>query len=98
MQYNPIKAGSKIKVMVPDYCEITINRPDGSVDIVRNPAGRREINPNFFNTIKAATKKAGRGDIVSYKNYQKESFYTVTASDEAEDSSAQIERIMRGGE
>ena len=98
MQYNPIKAGQQIKVMVSDGCEISITRPDGTVDVVVNPAGIREMNKILFAKIKAATKAAGRGDVTSFINKKKPAVYTVTAEDAAVDSSAQIEKIMKAGE
>ena len=98
MQYNPIKAGSQIKVMVSDGCEITINRPNGTVETMANPGGVREMNQIIFAKMAKATKAAGRGDVVSYRNLQKEAFYKVTSADAATDSSAQIDRILKAGE
>lgn len=96
--YNPIKAGQQIKVLVSDGCEISITRPDGTVDVVSNPAGIREMNKILFAKIKAATKAAGRGDVTSFVNKTKPATYTVSASDAAVDSTAQVERIMQAGE
>ena len=92
--YNPIKAGQKIKVQVQNGCEIVINRPDGTVDVVANPGGFRELNPVIFARIKAAAKTVGRGDVVSYKNHKKDAVYVVTAADAATDSTAQINKLM----
>jgi hypothetical protein len=96
--YNPIKAGQQIHVMVQDGCAITINRPDGAVDVVKNPAGIHEMNPVLFARIRKATKAAGRGDVVKFENFKKPATYTVTDADAATDSSAQIERILKAGE
>lgn len=98
MQYNPIKAGSQIKVMVSDSCEITINRPNGTVETMVNPGGVREMNQILFARMAKATKSAGRGEVVSFRNLKKEAFYTVTAANAATDSSAQIDRILNAGE
>lgn len=94
-QYNPVKAGQKITVKVSDGCEVVIRRPNGELETVQNPAGCREMNPALFARMKAATKAAGRGELVSYKNKQKDAEYTVTAADAAVDSTAQIERLMK---
>lgn len=98
MEYNPIQAGQKIKIMVSDGCEISVTRPDGTVDVVSNPAGIREMNETLFAKIKAATKAAGRGDVTSFVNKTKPAVYTVTAGDSATDSSTQIAKIMKAGE
>lgn len=98
MKYNPIKAGQQIKGMVSDGCEISITRPDGTVDVVSNPGGTREMNEILFARIQKATKAAGRGDVTHFVNKTKAAVYTVTAEDAAIDSSAQIERIMKAGE
>jgi hypothetical protein len=98
MKYNPIKAGQKINVTIPDGCEISITRPNGDVEIVSNPCGYHELNKVLFAKIKAATKAAGRGDVTSFVNKTKTAVYEVTAADAAEDSSAQIEKIMKAGE
>ena len=92
--YNPIKVGQEIKVQVQNGCEIVIHRPDGSVDVVANPAGTNELNPALFARIKAATKAAGRGDVVSYKNHKKDAVYVVTAADAATDSTSKIIKLM----
>ena len=98
MKYNPIQAGQQIKVMTSDGCEISVTRPDGTVEVVCNPAGIREMNKILFAKIKAATKAAGRGDVTSFVNKTKPAIYTYTAADAAEDSSEQIEKIMKAGE
>lgn len=98
MQYNPIKSGQAIDVMVSDGCEVTINRPDGTVEVLKNPGGYREMNSIIFAKIQKATKAAGRGNVVSFKNLKKPAVYKVTDADAATDSSAQISRIMKAGE
>lgn len=98
MQYNPIKSGQSINVMVSDGCEITIHRPNGTIEVLKNPGGYREMNNIIFAKIKTSTKAAGRGDVVSFKNLKKPAVYTVTDADAATDSSAQISRIMSAGE
>lgn len=95
--YNPIKAGQQINVMVADYAEITVRRPNGSVETIKHPTGK-EITGPMFEAAKKATKAAGRGELISYRNVKKAATYTVTAADAATDSTAQIERLMTAGE
>lgn len=96
--YNPIKAGQVTKLMINDGCEIQVRRPNGQIEVVANPAGIREMNNILFAKIVAATKAAGKGEVLSYVNKTKPAEYVVTAADAATDSTAQIERIMRAGE
>lgn len=96
--YNPIKAGQVKVVMVADRSELTIKRPDGSIEVIVNPNTIKELNDVLFKRFVDATKKAGRGQVMSYKNFKKPAEYVVTAADAAVDSSAQIERIMCAGE
>ena len=95
---NAIKAGQKINLMVADGCTITINRPDGTVDVLKNPGGFREMNAIIFKKIVAATKAAGRGDVVAWENLKKPATYTVSEADAATDSTEKIERTMAYGE
>lgn len=93
--YNPIKAGETINMLISDYAEITVRRPNGSVETIKHP-NAREINEKMFAQMKAATKAAGRGDLISFRNVQKSATYTVTPADAATDSSEQISKIMKG--
>ena len=92
-----IKPGQEIKVMVANYAEITVRRPNGVVETIKHPTAR-EINEAMFSAAKKATKAAGRGDLISYRNIKKATTYTVTAADAATDNSARIERAMNAGE
>ena len=47
---------------------------------------------------KESNRKAGRREVLSYKNYTKPASDTTTAADHATDSTARIERAMRCGE
>lgn len=93
-----IKAGQQIKVMIADRCEVIVNRQDGTVETLTNPGGIREMNDLLFARAKSATKAAGRGDLISYKNIKKESIYHATEADAATDSTYHIECMMSAGE
>ena len=95
---NVIKAGQKITVMIADYCEIDVARPGGAVETIRNPNAIRELNDALLARFAKATAASGKGKVLAYRNFKKASTYTVTAADEATDSSARIERAMRAGE
>ncbi len=98
MKYTPVKAGQEIEMMINDGCEITVTRPDGTVEVIQNPCGIRQMNEVLFARLKADTKAAGRGDVTSYINKKKAAVYTVTAADAAVDSSAHIKKIMKAGD
>ena len=95
---NAIKAGQQIEVMIPDYCELDVARPNGTVETIRNPNSIRELNDVLFARFVQATAAAGKGKVLAYRNTKKATTYTVTAADAATDSSARIERAMRAGE
>ena len=95
---NPIKTGQEIAVMIADYCELDVARPNGTVDTIRNPNGIRELNDVLFARFVRATAAAGKGKVLAYRNIKKAATYTVSAADAATDSSARIERAMRAGE
>lgn len=68
---------------VPDYCEVTVKRLNGTVETIRVP-GRAELNDNAFAVMKKATKAAGRGDLLTYKNTTRQiADYVMTAADKA---------------
>jgi hypothetical protein len=92
-----IKEGQIKTVMVADYCEVTINRPSGIVEVVKLTS-IKELNDALFARIVKDTKKAGRGDAVSFRNVKKSTTYKVSEADAATDSSARIERMMSAGE
>ena len=65
----------------PDYCEVTVKRPNGTLEIIKVP-GRAELCDAAFAIMKKATKAAGRGDLVSYKNVTRQiADYVMTAAD-----------------
>lgn len=90
-----IKAGEILSVEIHSHSELTIRRPDGTVETVRRP---EKMGASLFAKIKAATKAAGRGDVLSYVNITKTASYTVTAADEMDARSERQARMMRYGE
>lgn len=92
-----MQANDKISVQVWAGTELTIRRPDGSVEVVRNDK-LGKINDVVFAKVRAATKAAGRGDVLSYRNLTKDAAYTVTQADVDTDTAARIERTMAAGE
>lgn len=61
-------------------CEITVKRPNGTVEIVVLPNDGR-IGAVKFQAMKAATLAAGRGELMSYNNIAPE--YQMTEADKA---------------
>lgn len=58
---------------IPSHVEIDVRRPDGSVETVRpmNPVTGVEfrfLRDKDFAAMAAATKAAGRGDLLTYRN------------------------------
>lgn len=49
--------------------EITINRPDGTVEVkdISTAPGMRSINKSILDKIRIATRSAGRGEVVEVK-------------------------------
>jgi hypothetical protein len=85
------------EVKIPSHVMLTIKRPDGSIEVVKY-SNATEISSGLFDKIKAATKKAGKGDVLSYENIKKDAAYTMTAADLATDNSEKIEKMMSFGE
>lgn len=96
---------------VPVYAELDIIRPDGTKETVRAKYNGRElsqITPQEFNLFVVNTKKAGKGDVVAYRNitakrkYNKidiDEYITAVSAERAYD--AHVNAVMRmsaGGE
>jgi len=60
--------------------DLTIKRPSGATETVRHPTAMR-MNDNLFAQIKAQTKAAGRGDVISYKNITETREVVLTEAD-----------------
>ena len=53
------------------YPIITVRRPNGITETISVAAKLRYITDDLFETIKTATAKAGRGEVLSYSNTAK---------------------------
>ncbi|MBS0474744.1 MAG: hypothetical protein JSR28_06300 [Proteobacteria bacterium] len=56
-------------IQIPSHAEIDVRRPDGSIETVIK-AGSQLTEHNFA-AMKAATKAAGRGELIAYRNITK---------------------------
>ena len=56
---------------VPSHLEITVRRPNGTVETIVHPQWK-QINDRDFAKLVAGTKAAGRGEVLSYRNVTKE--------------------------
>jgi hypothetical protein len=98
----------KQTLTIPSHVELTIRRPSGEVETVVIPTDRaRELSDGLFAQIVAATKAAGRGDVLAYKNCTKDviesdQMYAERLAGEAADreyyASKRLERMMAYGE
>lgn len=61
-----------IKVQVGVAVDLTIIRPNGKKEVVRMPEGRTMLNQKEFAFIQEQTKKAGRGDVISFEIIKEE--------------------------
>ena len=85
-------------ITVPSHVELTVVRPNGSTEVVKHPSFT-EISESTFKKMQEATKKAGKGNLVAYKNCKKEvADYVMSAADKATDSTSRIEKMMAYGE
>lgn len=72
-----------------DSHEITVRRLNGQIETVTMPCGGK-INDRFFAEAKAANAKAGRGELMSYRNIkiertESDAQYAERLADEAHD-------------
>lgn len=98
---------SKITYTVPSHVELTIRRPGGNIETVIMTKPVRRITDREFSEIKAATAKAGRGEVVGYVNVttehvESDADYAERIALESADrdyaSSKRMERMMAYGE
>lgn len=76
---------------------LTVKRPNGVIEVIKYAADD-QISPVRFGMIQEATRKAGRGEVLSYENVKKDSTLILTDADEATESTAKIEKMMAFGE
>lgn len=76
--------------------KITVKRPEGNIEIVdvsaNFPAGLTDV---MFEKMKAATKAAGRGDMISYSVVQDAP--TATEMAEIEEENRKVRAMKRTG-
>jgi hypothetical protein len=77
--------------------ELTVKRPGGEIETVMHPT-MKKITDDQFRQIQEGTAKAGRGEVLSYKNLTKTSTVNVddvmTDADRAVQKSYEIGRAM----
>lgn len=84
-------------IEIADRVELTVIRPNGTKEVVTHPT-IKALNEAQFQQIKKATKEAGRGDALFYRNYTKKvkinprGPYGVSSEDD------EIVKMMRMGE
>lgn len=96
-----MKTEYKVEVDVPMHVLLTIRRPNGEVEKVKvTPGGFKTINDKIFSQIVAATKTAGRGEVLSYENIKKTEIkiLKLTEADIAGIESDNIAKMMAYGE
>lgn len=52
---------------VPSHVEVDVRRPSGEIETVRVP-NSKTWSPGNFSACKEATRKAGRGEALAYRN------------------------------
>jgi hypothetical protein len=98
---------TRMTYTVDSHVELTVRRPGGTVEtVVAEKLGIR-INDAIFAQVAAATKAAGRGDVLSYRNVRREHTETDTqhaermageATDRMLDNERAFDRYLRAGE
>lgn len=81
-------------MQVASHLELDIRRPNGMVETIVHPQWK-QINDRDFAKIVAATKAAGRGDVLAYRNVKKEAGeYVMTAADKADQASERVQKYL----
>ena len=83
----------QIAVQVADYCELTIRRPGGAVEIVKY-SQVKSMSPALLARMNRDMAKAGRGQVLSYKNITKTAYVTMTDADLADEASEKVQRYL----
>jgi hypothetical protein len=73
--------------------ELTVVRPNGVTETVRHPTLKR-LDDALFKQMAIATKKAGKGELISYKNLTITKKAKITEADVADKRSEAVEREM----
>ena len=65
------RGGGKVKsVDIPSHVTLRVKRPNGTIESIIHPKFT-EISPSTFKQMQEATKKAGKGELLSYENVKK---------------------------
>lgn len=86
-------------ITVTSHVELTVQRPNGDIDVVNHPKFK-QINDNIFSQIVKGTKNAGKGDVLSYKNCTKteEIIDELDGYSQALMDSLKVDKMSRMGE
>ena len=57
---------------IPSHVELTVQRPNGTIEIVGTTKFGPEINDTTFARIVAANRDADRGEVLSYRNIRED--------------------------
>ena len=88
---------SKMTHTTPSHVELTVRRPNGTVEVVRADKLGEFINDKVFASVVAQTKAAGRGDVLSYTNVtathtETDAQYATRLAGEKRDAEIQADR------
>ena len=78
---------------VPSHVEMDIRRPNGSIETVRHPTWR-SMSEKTAAMVRKATKDAGRGDLIAYRNVTKLVEVKMSAADKADAASERVQRYL----
>jgi 1,2-phenylacetyl-CoA epoxidase PaaB subunit len=79
----------QIEVQVADYCELTIRRPGGEIEVVKS-SKVKAMSPALLARMNKDMATAKRGQVISYKNITKTGYVTMTDADIADAGSERI--------
>jgi hypothetical protein len=80
-------------VEVPSHLEMDIRRPNGVVETVIHPTWK-SMSEKTAAQVRKATKDAGRGELIAYRNVTKLATYTMSAADRADAASESVQRYL----
>lgn len=86
-----------IKVTVPSHVLLTVVRPNGITEVIRHPTIKSLLDKEF-KVIQEMTKKAGRGDVISYENVRVEDEVIFSEADLVGMESDKLSSMMAYGE
>ena len=78
---------------VPSHVEMDMRRPNGVVETVRHPTWR-SMSAKTAEMVRKASKDAGRGDLIAWRNVTKLETYTMSAADLADAASERVQTYL----